>query len=81
MELFNYTISKGNTVDIKSSDPNFLIHSPDSITLSHRASINISTKCPSHIANIIAEAYNRGWIEPVATVTDEEYTWMTLRKK
>lgn len=43
-----------------------------------RASIEISAKCPSRYANIIAECYQNGWISAVAHVTEKEYTIMGL---
>lgn len=45
---------------------------------SDRASIEISPKCPSHIANMIAQAYEAGYIKPVAHVTEKEYVLMGL---
>ena len=78
METFIKVI-RDTTKVIKRSDQNFCIS--NGLSSSPRASINISQKCPQRIADIIIDAYNRGWIEPVATVTEEEYTWMTLRKK
>jgi hypothetical protein len=78
METFITTIEDTTKV-IKRGDPNFLIS--NKLSYSPRASINVSQKCPQRIVDIIVDAYTRGWIEPVATVTEEEYTWMTLRRK
>jgi hypothetical protein len=78
METFITTIEDTTKV-IKRGDPNF--HISNGLALSSRASINVSQKCPQRIVDIIVDAYTRGWIEPVATVTEEEYTWMTLRRK
>ena len=43
-----------------------------------RASIEISSKCPTHIANLIAQAYDAGYIKAVAHVTEKEYVLMGL---
>lgn len=64
---------------IKPGDPNF--HISNGFTLSPRAGIDIAMKCPANYARIIVDCYDKGWITPFAVVTDEEYTWMTLRRK
>jgi hypothetical protein len=46
--------------------------------LSDRASIEISPKCPPNIANFIAQAYQNGWIKPVAHCTEKEYMLLGL---
>lgn len=43
-----------------------------------RASIEISNKCPQQVANMIAQAYQNGWINAVAHVTEKEYTLLGL---
>lgn len=59
-------------------DPNFYITGP--LTVSGRASIDISLNCPSNIAQMIAQAYDKGWITPVAHVTEKEYMFIGLSK-
>ena len=61
---------------IKKGDKLFKIH--NGFMTSDRASIEISPECPSHIANLIAQAYDAGYIKPVAHVTEKEYILMGL---
>jgi hypothetical protein len=50
----------------------------EKFTLSQRAAIEISNECPSNYASVIAQCINRGWIKPVAYVSDEEYLLLKL---
>jgi hypothetical protein len=74
-----FTAESNSTKTIGKTDPNF--HIRDKFTTCTRASIQINANCPSNIARYVYEAFSKGWIEPVAHVTSEEYTWMTLRRK
>lgn len=62
--------------DIKPGDKMFKIN--NGFMAYDRASIYIDPKCPSHIANLIAQAYDAGYIKPVAHVTEKEYVLMGL---
>lgn len=53
---------------------------PDGVTIVPRASIVIDSTCPSAISDIIAQAYNRGWIKAVAHMRDAEYTFELLKE-
>jgi hypothetical protein len=46
--------------------------------LADRASIEIDSRCPTYIAEIILDAYNRGWVKPVANVTEKEFVLIGL---
>lgn len=61
---------------IKHGDPEFF-HKSD-ITVIPRASFEISQDCPVNYLRIIQECYNRGWIKPVAHVSDREMMWSKL---
>ena len=61
---------------IKAGDPKFKI--PAGIMMSDRASIEIDAICPTAYSNIILEAYSKGWIRPVAHVTEREYILLGL---
>ena len=74
MELFKTFVSTIKT--IKPGDRMFKIH--NGFMMSDRASIEIDPRCPARYADIIAECYNRGWIKPVAHVTEKEYTLLGL---
>ena len=78
MEPFTFTTEKRTTRTLRPGDPHFQI--PGKITMTDRASIEITTKCPQRYAEIIVECYNRGWIKPVANVTERELLFMGLSK-
>lgn len=61
---------------IKPGDPMFRFHS--GFLMSDRASIEIDSKCPTSYANVIATAYSKGWIKPVAHCTEREYVLLGL---
>lgn len=46
--------------------------------MADRASIEISSNCPTQYASIIAQCYQNGWISAVAHVTEKEYIVMGL---
>lgn len=61
---------------IKPGDKMFYIN--NGFITSDRASIEITTSCPTRYANIIAECYQNGWIKPVAHCTEKEYMLIGL---
>lgn len=63
---------------IKPGDPNFV--TTDGLMQANRARIEISRRCPSNYASLIAECLNHGWIKPVANVTERELLFMGLTK-
>jgi hypothetical protein len=54
--------------------------SPDGIKLVPRAAIEISQRCPSNYASLIAECISHGWIKPIAHMRETEYTMELLKK-
>jgi hypothetical protein len=72
------TIEKNNTHEIRPGDPDFIIQ--NKFTITPRARIELGPKCPSHIALLVDNALDHGWIIPVATITDSEKTFMGLTK-
>ena len=74
-----FKTSKHTYRTLKQNDPNFSF-SPDGITLMPRAAIEISNRCPENYQSLIAECINHGWLQPVAHMRDEEYTWELLKK-
>jgi hypothetical protein len=71
-----YTFHKSQIRTIKPGDPNFVI--TDGLVQTNRAGIEISQRCPSNYAKIIAECINHGWIKPVASVTERELLFIGL---
>lgn len=70
---------KNETRKVGPKDPNYMIS--NGLMLTPRAHIDISPKCPTHYANLVAELYSSGYITAVAVVTEQEYTWMSLKRK
>lgn len=75
---FNYTCKELKTHTIRPGDPDFNIMGK--FTISRRASIELSNHCPPGYRDIIMQAIDRGWITPVATITDRERVFMGLSK-
>jgi hypothetical protein len=73
-----YTIHRSQIRTLKPGDPNFVI--TDGLVQTNRAGIEISQRCPSNYASLIAECLNHGWIKPVAHVTERELIFMGLTK-
>jgi hypothetical protein len=73
-----YTIHQSQIRTLKPGDPNFVI--TDGLVQTNRAGIEISQRCPSNYASLIAECLNHGWIKPVAHVTERELIFMGLTK-
>jgi hypothetical protein len=69
---------ESKTYTIRPGDPDFNIMGK--FTVSRRASIEIGPKCPYNIAMIIANAMEKGYIIPVATITEREKVFLGLTK-
>lgn len=76
--MFTITKSKGYKM-LKAGDKNFTF-SPNGVTIVPRASLEISPNCPKDYAHIIQQAYQYGWLKPVANMRDPEYTMELLRE-
>ena len=66
------------TLTRKSDPDSFFIKGQ--ITMTPRAGFEINEKCPETYRAIIADCINRGWLVPVAYMTEKEYAWMNLSK-
>ena len=75
-----FTVAETSWVTLRKGDPSFQLNGP--YTIANRAGIEITSKCPREYATIIAQAFEKGWINCVATVPrdDPTYMWETLRK-
>jgi hypothetical protein len=73
-----YTTHQSQIRTLKPGDPNFVI--TDGLVQANRAGIEISQRCPSNYASLIAECINHGWIKPIAHVTERELIFMGLTK-
>jgi hypothetical protein len=73
---FNATCEELKTYSIKSGDPNFMIQGK--FTLTPRASLRVSHKCPVEYSLIIQKCFQQGWIGLEASVTERERIFMGL---
>lgn len=63
---------------LKKGNPNFMIH--DGLMVSPRAGFEINEKCPREYRQIIAACIDRGWLNPVAYMSDKELMTSGLLK-
>lgn len=61
---------------LTTDDPRFLIK--DKFTVTPRAGFEISGACPQNYAKIILDCVDRGWLKPVANITERELVFMGL---
>jgi hypothetical protein len=66
----NFTTHHGQIRTLKQSDPCFRII--DKFTTCGRAGFEISKQCPREYKLILSECIDRGWIQPVAYITERE---------
>ena len=74
----NITTHRSQLHTIKPGDPNFVIS--DGLTLTNRAGLEISQRCPENYKDLILECLSHGWLKPVANVTERELIFMGLTK-
>lgn len=65
-----FTTHQSQIRTIKQDDARFRII--DKFTTSGRAGFEISNQCPREYKLILSECINRGWIKPVAYMTERE---------
>jgi hypothetical protein len=64
---------------LKPGDPNFTI--TDGLVQTNRAGLEISKDCPYKHLQILQTCIDRGWLKPVAHVTERELLFMGLTKE
>ena len=74
--MINFTTHNSKVYTLKPGDKHFQI--PDKFALYTRAGFEIDAKCPARYKQIIVECYQRGWLTPVANVTERERIFMGL---
>jgi len=76
----SFSVTETPWVTLRQGDPSFQLNG--TYTLANRTGIEITSKCPREYATIIAQAYEKGWINCVATVpkNDPTYMWETLKR-
>ena len=73
-----YSIHKSQIKSIRPNDPRFIIN--DGLMTSPRAGFLISPGCPVEYKLVIQDCINRGWLQPVAHVTERELVFMGLNR-
>jgi len=63
---------------IRKGDPNFMI--PDGIMLAPRAGFELNIEMPKEYRMIINECLSKGWLKPIAYMTEKEYMVSGLLK-
>lgn len=74
----SFKISKSTIHTIRQGDPNFHIH--DKIVTAPRAGFEINQNIPYNYKLIISECIERGWLKPVAYITEREMLFAGLSK-
>ncbi len=72
----NITSHTSQIRTIKQDDPRFRI--VDTFTTCGRAGFEISKQCPRQYGMILSECIDRGWIKPVAYMTERELLFSGL---
>ena len=73
------TSTNSDYLTVKEGDALFTF-CPDGFTIVPRASIIVDPSCPAVHADMIVQAYNRGWLKAVAHIQGKEATWARLKE-
>lgn len=70
-----------NSKSVKQINPgDRLWYIKQDITMTPRAGFVINQKCPREYKAILSECIDNGWLQPVAYMRDDEYTWESLKE-
>lgn len=72
----NFKIHQSRLRTIKPNDPRFMIQ--DTYVMAPRAGFHILPECPREYKLVIQECIQRGWLQPVANVTERELLFIGL---
>ena len=74
------SINQSPWVTLRPGDTSFRLN--DHVSVTDRASIELTGRCPQTYVNLIAMAIEQNWIQPVAAVprTDPTLIWETLKQ-
>ena len=74
------SINQSPWVTLRPGDTSFRLN--DHVSVTDRASIELTVNCPHTYVNLIAMAIKQNWIQPVAAVprTDPTLIWETLKQ-
>ena len=74
--MIEYMLHRCKVHKIEPSDPHFNII--DQYMIVQRATIHFDPKIPNAYAKVIAECLSKGWIKPVAYITEREKLFIGL---
>lgn len=74
-----YTVHQTQIRTLKHGDNNFRI--VDGLVVADRAGFEISNDCPYNHLQILQTCIDRGWIKPIANVTERELLFIGLSKE
>lgn len=75
----NIKIRQSQLRTIKPNDPRFIIN--DGLVISPRAGFHILPECPREYKLVIQDCIQRGWLQPVANVTERELLFIGLTQE
>jgi hypothetical protein len=75
------TVQPSLWINLRPGDTSFRLN--DNVSVTDRASIELTGRCPHTYVNLIAMAIKQQWIQPVAAVprTDPTLMWDRLKKR
>lgn len=71
-----FTIHQSTIKTLRQGDRHFLIQ--DKFTVTPRAGIEISHRCPENYRDLIQECIRHGWLKSVAHMTEREMLFIGL---
>jgi hypothetical protein len=75
----SFLTEKTNIRTLRPDDPLFRIQG--SLVSAQRAGFEVSSQCPSSYRSVVLECIERGWLRPVAYMTEQEYLLTALGKE
>ena len=73
-----YKTETSSSRTIRKGEKGFML--VDGLFMSPRAGFEIKKECPNTYAEVIRECINRGWLQPVAYMREDEYMWEELKE-
>jgi len=71
-----FNVHRSQIRTLRPNDPRFIIN--DGLIISPRAGFNIIPECPREYKLIIQDCIDRGWLQPIANVTERELLFIGL---
>lgn len=71
-----YNVHKSQIRTLRPNDPRFIIN--DGMVVSPRAGFHILQECPREYKLVIQDCIDRGWLQPIANITERELLFIGL---